>query len=211
MSIDLEERLHRTDTRLCLVLDLILIFTSTLPVHKAPTRHWRVLGPKCLHTAMHSIGLHLKALSSIVFYWLLFKVFLQVPTNHDILLQFLRLYYKWRQLHQPPDRTWRHWSVYPTFSFQVLLLTILNTAATQVLGESKRQDSEHDSFRTQRSRILDSDGLMVQYQSSIIVKHLAYLFSYYRFWRQATSSCVGNLSVTATIVIAYTSLPMETV
>ena len=34
---------------------------------------------------------------------------------------------------------------------------------------------------------------------------------YYRFWRQATSSCVGNLSVTATTVIAYTPLPMEDV
>ena len=36
-------------------------------------------------------------------------------------------------------------------------------------------------------------------------------FFYSRFWRQAMSSCVGNLSVTATTVIAYTLLPTEDV
>ena len=81
-----------------------------------------------------------------------------------------------------PDRTWRRWSVYSTFSFQALILTILKTAATQVLGKRKRQDSDCDSFRRHRiTRILDSDGLMVQYQWAIIAKHLSYLFFYYRF------------------------------
>ena len=164
-----------------------------------------------LTLAMHSIGLHLKL------DWLHFQGFLQVTTNYDILSQFLRYCYKWRQLHQLPDRTWRRWSVYSTFSFQVLLLTILNTAATQVLEKRKRQDSEGDSFRRHRRRIFDSDGLMVQYQLAIIVKHLnhqhhlSYLFSYCRFWRQATSSCVGNLSVTVTRVIVYMSLPIDDV
>ena len=34
---------------------------------------------------------------------------------------------------------------------------------------------------------------------------------YFRFWRQPMSSCVGNLSVTATTVITYTPLPMDDV
>ena len=109
-----------------------------------------------------------------------FQVFLQVtPTNYGILPQLLRIYYKWRQLHelQLPNRLGRRWSVYPSFSFQVLLLlTILNTAATQVLGKGKGKASECDSLsrRRHRSRILD--GLMVQYQWAIVVKYLSYLF-----------------------------------
>ena len=61
---------------------------------------------------------------------------------------------------------------YSSLSFQVLLLTILNTTETQVLGKGKRKDSECD-------RILVR--LMVQYQWSIIVEHLSYLFYHYRF------------------------------
>jgi hypothetical protein len=58
--------------------------------------------------------------------------------------------------------------------------TIPNTAAIQVLiGKGKRKDSECDSCRRHRSRILD--GLMVQYQLAIIVKHISFLFFYYRF------------------------------
>ena len=94
------------------------------------------------------------------------------PLLYGILPQFLRYYYKWRHLHLT-DR--RRWSVYPGFSFQVLLLTILDTAATQAIGKRKREDSECDSFEKKRSRILDSDGLMVRFQLAI-VKHLSYLF-----------------------------------
>ena len=141
-----------------------------------------------------------------------FQVFLQVTTtSYGIFPQLLWFYYKWRKLHelQLPDRRPCQWSIYPSFPFQVLLLTILNTVATQVLGKGKRKDSEseRDGCRRHRSRILD--GLKVQYQWATIVQYRSYVSFYYRFWKQATSSCVGSLSVTATTVIAYTPLPIE--
>ena len=91
-----------------------------------------------------------------------FQVFLQV-TTYGILPRLLRFRYKWRQLHelQLPDR--RSWSVYPSFSFQILLLTILlNTAATQVLGKGKRKDLEGESLSCRKYRNKILDGLMVQ-------------------------------------------------
>ena len=108
-----------------------------------------------LHASETLTRMHSHSSGLIDSYWLHFQVFLQVTTNHVILLWFLKYYCNWRQLHelQLPER--RRWSVYPSFSFQVLLLTILNTATT--------------------------DGLMVQYQWAIIVEHLSYLFFYYRF------------------------------
>ena len=125
-------------------------------------------------TAVHSTAALL--FTALVFYWLHFQSFLQVTSNHVILCRFLKRCRKWRHLHerQPPDR--RGWSVYPSFSFQILLLTMLNTAETQALGKGK---GKGDNCRTHRTR----DGLMVQYRWAIIVKYLSqsYLFFYYRF------------------------------
>ena len=78
------------------------------------------------------------------------QVFPRVTTDYGILPHFLKFNCKWRQLHelQPPDRRRCSESAYPSFSSQVLRLTmtILNTATT--------------------------DGLMVQYQSAITALYL---------------------------------------
>ena len=129
----------------------------------------------------------------------------QVTTSYDILSRLLKFYYKWRQLHQfqLPDR--RPWWVYSSFSFQILLSTILlNTAVTQVVAERIRKDNSL-SCRSRRRNVLD--GLMVQYINGDH-RRVSDIF-YYRLWRQATSSCVGNLSVMTTTAIAYMLHPME--
>ena len=99
--------------------------------------------------------------STLIVFYSHFQVFLQI-TTYGILPRLLRFRYKWRQLHelQLPDR--RSWSVYPSFSFRILLLTILNTAATQVLGKGKRKDLEGESLSCRKYRNKILDGLMVQ-------------------------------------------------
>ena len=59
--------------------------------------------------------------STLIVFYSHFQVFLQI-TTYGILPRLLRFRYKWRQLHelQLPNR--RSWSVYPSFSFQILLL-----------------------------------------------------------------------------------------
>ena len=86
----------------------------------------------CLCTAavhrLHSIAvLKLVVIPSlVVFYWSHFQVYLQVTTNHDLLRRFLESYHIWRQLHELQLSDRRRWSVYPSFSFQILPLTIVH-------------------------------------------------------------------------------------
>jgi hypothetical protein len=96
-----------------------------------------------------------------------FRISLQV---HVIFQQRLGSYNKWRQLHEHQPSDTRRWSV--LFSFQALLLTVLNTAgATLPVGKTKDRDScEFDVYaQRKRHRCRSLDGLMVCQQAATVI------------------------------------------
>ena len=97
------------------------------------------------------------------------QVSLQVPNNellvHVIFYQRISCYNKRKPLHEHRRSITRPWSV--LFSFQALLLTVLNTAgATQVLSLRETIHDQADGFR-KRNRCRSLDGLMVCQQAPL--------------------------------------------
>ena len=106
-----------------------------------------------------------------------YQVFLQAELSvHVIFRQLLKSYNNWRQLHEHQPSDTRNWSV--LFSFQALrlLLTVLDTAATHVLGKTKDRDScESDGCAQadglqKRRRCRSLDGLMVCQQATTVTE-----------------------------------------
>ena len=100
---------------------------------------------------------------------LIYLNLLQVPNNellvHVIFYQRIACYNKWKPLHEHRPSITRPWSV--LFSFQALLLTVLNTAgAAQVLSLRETIYDQADGFR-KRNRCRSLDGLMVCQQAPL--------------------------------------------